>query len=407
MRHERKKYFGGWVLTLIIGILLIIAIILAISLVGPADGNRIDESPMKLGVLLPLTGDQESIGNEYLKGIKVAVEDLKNDGLDITLIIKDTKSETGTAIDEFLNLIYEHVYTIIGPSSANDAEKIALYAETFGINLISLANTNDLDKYEDHVFKYVPTEPSVASAINNMIDKIEGAKETKNNGKICILYSKDAFGYSMVELLTNAIEEDKTNKLQTQSFLIPENINDEQSINNLIDNVAAASPLYICVFTTSPETYIAIENAADKKISKDVYWIGTDYILEKSVAEKLKNRYKTFVLSLTRTMTDDYRKKYTEMFGNEPEDYSISAVSYDAVITLGKVIKSYGTNPNHISEGLKNIRRIGLTGVTKFNEKGNRCLGFSPYVLVDGNWEQQTWKELSDFNSFWETEITY
>jgi len=402
MKHKHKKYFGGWILTLIIGVLLIIAIIMAITIVGPSDGVEDNKDQMKIGVLLPLTGNQESIGNEYLKGIKLAVEDLKKDGINLTLIIKDTKSDTGTAIDEFLKLNKEGIRTIVGPSSANDAEKIALYAEIYRDNLITLANTNNLSKYGDYVFKYVPTEPSVASAINNIIIKIdeEQTDNGNNNRKVCILYSKDTYGYSMQNLLIDTFEKDKSNKFEIKSFEIPENITDENSIEQLINDIVKESPQYICVFTTNPETFVTIDNASHDKLP-NVFWIGTDYILEKSVAEKLKNTDNTFVLSLTRTMTDDFRTKYENMFGNKPEVYSISVISYDAVITLGNVIKVYGTNPDHISEGLKNIRRIGLTGVNKFDQEGNRCLGFLPYVLQDGKWVPEPWKQLAENTIIW------
>ena len=71
--------------------------------------TQIEESnPLKIGLVLPLTGPGAEIGNLYLEGATLAVEDLNNAQIldrTIELVVEDTGSDKKNAVTAMEKLI--------------------------------------------------------------------------------------------------------------------------------------------------------------------------------------------------------------------------------------------------------------------------------------------------------------
>ena len=129
------------------------------------ENNLKNEKLLKIGVLLPLSGDFQSIGQSFLKAIQLALQDISNEN--IIIYPKDSKGnpvDAYNAAKEFEKLGIE---IVIGPifyesleklneinsitfiSFTNKTKKIPKNAIAFGINMESQINA--LKKYFDKI----------------------------------------------------------------------------------------------------------------------------------------------------------------------------------------------------------------------------------------------------------------
>lgn len=114
--------------------------------IGCGGGDRKVETsgPLRVGVILPMTGDQSTYGEESWNGMKLAMEDLKEKGFDWKLILKDENSDKAMAGNHAKLLIEnENVHVLIGSVASSNTEQIAVEAKESDVPLITPASTND------------------------------------------------------------------------------------------------------------------------------------------------------------------------------------------------------------------------------------------------------------------------
>ena len=109
----------------------------------PACGGNDDSGQLKVGVILPMTGDQSTYGEESWNGMLLAQDDLKQQGVEWELIRKDEKSLKQTAGNQAKLLIEnEGVHVLLGSVASSNTLQMALVAEEAGVPLITPASTN-------------------------------------------------------------------------------------------------------------------------------------------------------------------------------------------------------------------------------------------------------------------------
>ena len=132
---------------------------------GSSENNLEDEKILRIGVLLPLSGEFQNIGESFLKAIQLALYDISNEN--IKIYPKDTKGNALSAYQSAKEFENEGIEIVIGPifyknlerlgevdkvtfiSLTNQTQKIPKNTIAFGINIESQINT--LKKYFDKI----------------------------------------------------------------------------------------------------------------------------------------------------------------------------------------------------------------------------------------------------------------
>ena len=95
------------------------------------------ENKIKIGLVVPLTGEYKNIGNSILKSTRLAINKIDNDRIEI--IPRDTKFNPDTTLKVSKELYEEGVRIIIGPVF----NKNLIYLEELEeVTFLSLSNTN-------------------------------------------------------------------------------------------------------------------------------------------------------------------------------------------------------------------------------------------------------------------------
>ena len=123
-------------------ILLLFCLFFTINKSAVSQETDENKKLLKIGVLLPLSGKYEILGNSFLKAIQLALYDISND--EIVIYPKDSKANSLDAYNSAKDFEREGIKIVIGPIFYESLEKLN---EINNITFISMTNkTNNIPK---------------------------------------------------------------------------------------------------------------------------------------------------------------------------------------------------------------------------------------------------------------------
>ena len=115
---------------------------LSLTINSAAETDRTDEKILKIGVLVPLSGENQEIGKSVLKAVQLALFDIGDKN--IKILPKDSASNPNDTYLSAMELKTLGVKVVIGPIFHENLKKLN---EIDGITFISLTNkTENLPK---------------------------------------------------------------------------------------------------------------------------------------------------------------------------------------------------------------------------------------------------------------------
>jgi len=133
------------------------------------ENNLGNEKILRVGVLLPLSGEFQGIGESFLKAIQLALYDISNE--DIKIYPKDTKGNALTTYQSAREFEKEGIEIVIGPIFYENLERLE---EINKITFISL--TNQTQKIPKNTIAFGINIESQMDALKKYFDKIEVSK---------------------------------------------------------------------------------------------------------------------------------------------------------------------------------------------------------------------------------------
>ena len=167
--------------------------------------QRLGKGKIKIGVLLPMSGNAQAFGDSVWLGMSCALglfDPCQGSSDRFQLIFKDSEGSPDQAKQAVIDLAeQEKVALIIGPLLSADAEAAAITASTLGVPLITLAPKEGLSKTSPTIFQHSLTAATEVSSL---------AQYSKTTGfkKIGIFYPKNRYGEEFETLFTEAIKTD-------------------------------------------------------------------------------------------------------------------------------------------------------------------------------------------------------
>jgi hypothetical protein len=128
-----------------------------------------DSSILKIGVLLPLSGEYQDIGESFLKAIQLALYDISNEK--IKIFPKDSKGNSAGSFQAAKKFEEEGIEIVIGPIFYESLERLG---ELNKITFISLTNkTSDIPK---NVIAFGINMESQIVALKKYFDEVDFSK---------------------------------------------------------------------------------------------------------------------------------------------------------------------------------------------------------------------------------------
>tara|TARA_B100001175_G_C19458800_1_gene615395 strand:+ start:347 stop:1510 length:1164 start_codon:yes stop_codon:yes gene_type:complete len=151
-------------------IFLILAYLqLSINTIAAAENVGENDKTLKIGVLLPLSGKYQILGESFLKSIQLALYDISN--VNIKIYPKDSKANSLDAHKSAKEFEELGIKVVIGPIFHESLKKLG---EVNSITFISL--TNKTDKVSNNIIAFGINIKSQISALKKYFTKIKVSK---------------------------------------------------------------------------------------------------------------------------------------------------------------------------------------------------------------------------------------
>ena len=393
---------------LLAAILCTTALLVAGSLItSPAQA----EKSVKIGALMPMTGDLQAYGESCYTGVKLAVEQINADGgvLGSTLELKlgDTQTKPQPGIDAAQKLVsVENVSAIVGALSSGVTIPVASsVTNEAGVVLMSPASTSPVitgleDK--DFLFRSVPSDAFQGVALAQLVE--EAGYEN-----VATLYVNNDYGEGLAESFQYAFEKKGGTVSQTLAYE-PGNASYRGELSKAASKGAEALNLI-----GYPENGITIlRQALEEGLFTEFIFsdgLKAPEIIEAIGAKYLNGSSGTVPQALSDTPSaQNYLNAYKDRFGEVPPKPYIDT-SYDAVYALCLAIEKAGTTdgtavrdalrdvanppgekvlPGEWAKGVKllaegkDIDYVGASGSVDFDENGDVGGTFGHWMIKDG-----------------------
>ncbi len=358
-----------------------------------------DENKIRIGLLVPLSGDNAQLGKQIIKAIRMAVTDIGSNNIEI--YPKDTRANPNTTLKSATELNQMGINLIIGPvfyenliyldelkdmtflSLTNKTLNIPKNVISTGVNSISQLNTIkkfiEQNKVRKNIF-LIPNsnyKSEIKNGIKNSKIKsfqkyyydLEPTKLTKQIEKITNYDVRKQNLYDEITRVENSDDPNKEKKI--------ENLEKKYTLGSInFDSVIIAD------FNESLKSVITSLLYTDVS-PKDKYFITFNQWFDKSLLED-KNSQPIFFPSINKENLENFENKFFKEFNQNPNHLSL--LSYDLVGLIYYLSIKHNLNDLNKIFNLKNTfkGKIGIFDIEK--NKINHRLNF--YKVNEGAFEE-------------------
>ena len=319
--------------------ILLILFILIINFDKAYSSNQI-----KIGLMVPLTGEFKEVGKSILNATKLAVNKINNNK--ILIVPKDTKANPEITLKVAKELSDSGIQIVIGPifnknltyldeldkiiflSLSNKVLKIPSNVISAGINAESQVNTIKKFQKEFNIERTIFLIPQT-----DYKPEIENAiKKTKIKLKEKFVYDTDPTKLtSQIENLTRYSQRKQNLLDEIKRVENSDDLNKEKKIDNLKKKDTLGGINFDSVIIAdfdeslkSVATSLLYTDISAKRIS----YIGLNQWFDISLIKE-KSLHPFYFPSINKKNYEEFTKEYSNIFGEEPTQ--ISFLSYDLV----------------------------------------------------------------------------
>ncbi len=341
------------------------------------------EKEIKIGVILPLTGDGSAYGQKEKNGIELAITKTNEtggiEGKQIRVIYEDSKGIPTPAVSALNKLITkDKVKAVIGGAfSSPTLAMLPLIDKNKVIMISPTASSPDLSNSSEYFFRVWPsdvTEGSITAKIGINRMKLK---------TFAVLHGNNDYGLGLNKVFKKTVEEHDGN------VLIVETYNEgDTDFRAQLTKIKKFSPEAIYLAGYYKEFTKILIQSKEMGIKSQFLSCGTFHEPEiiknaGTSAEGVVFVQPYFDKNSDDLSIQDFVKHYENKFGVEAGVYA--AHGYDAMMVLIEAIKIGGISSDGIKDALLSLKDFhGVTGKTTFIKGGDVIKPFRVMSVKNG-----------------------
>jgi len=332
---------------------------------------------IKIGLLI-----QDSSYISVVKGAELAVRNANHkgglNGRQFQIVVRSMEGPWGTGSKQAVDLIFEEkVWALLGAHDGRNAHLVEQAATKSQVVFVSAWSGDPTlsQAFVPWFFNCVPTDRQQAGAL------IEEIYNRRKIIQVAVVYSND---YDSKSALDNFLKQAKmSGKPEPVLFCIDDFDLKTGELQKKIGEAKVSSIILFCQPEAAAEI---VHQIRQKKLNLPLF--GPLMLLNDNVLSASEMQVFNDLLSVpagswpmmdVRAFSKEYQEKYKKMPGI-PAYYS-----FDATNTLIEAIKIAGTNDREkIQKALATTNFKGITGLIKFDDKGNRWGNFETRQVTNG-----------------------
>ncbi len=331
-----------------------------------------ESSTIKIGAILPLTGERGNFGKNSKNGIELAISEMEA----FIVTYEDSRSNAQTAVSAFHKLANDGIEIVVGPISSQEVLSIAPIAERSGIILFSPgASSPEITNAGDYIFRNVSSDVYEASLMAHFV------YDSLNFKSIAILYNHSDYGIGVSKVFEDVFK-NKGGKIFSESYADGANDFRTQLLKIKKENPEA---VYFVGYT---EMGNAVKQAVEMGIK--ARFITTAIFEDDAILKSASNAAENIIFtSITFDMDNPSERArkfvnaYKTQYNKNPDGYA--AVSYDAIYILKDAVEISKQKSISIKDALYEIKDFpGLLGNMSFDENGDVILPIKLKTVKNG-----------------------
>lgn len=354
----RKKIWIGLVVVLLIAITLFIT-----------KNDTQNEDVIKIGAILPLTGDAAQYGKAAQKGIELAIEEINEQGKTnkkkFEIIFEDTQGNPKTGVTAIQKLILKDKITAaIGGLFSSVTLAVAPVMNQNKIVLLSPASSAPkITQAGDYIFRNCPSDVYEGGIMADY------AFDQLDIRKAAILYVNNDYGVGIKTIFAKQFIAKSGQIIAEESF--EQNATDFRTQLIKIKN-AHPEAIYLI---GHKEMGLALKQA--KELGIQYQFLSTVMFEDPKILEIAGSAAEGVIYSASSfdTKSDDptikkFVSSFEDKYGQKPDVFS--ALSYDAMKIMELAFKSANSTDSEIKESIYQIKNYsGVMGTISFDLNGD------------------------------------
>ncbi|ATR95508.1 Extracellular ligand-binding receptor [Porphyromonas gingivalis TDC60] len=326
-----------------------------------------EKNRIKIGAILPLTGEVAFVGEPILQAIQLRLNEYNQTApVPIDVIVEDSKGSVSVALSILEKFNAEGIKAILGPIGSGEVLGVAPAAERLGIVLLSpSASADNITTSGDYIFRNELSDNYGATM------QAQLAFNQLGWHRISILYTKNDYGVGV----KNAFEEEFT-KLGGK---ILSSISFDSGTSNFraqIINLKRISP--DAIFVVAQREYpTIIRQLRESGVSTPLYATpvleNPDFIKhagENNMEGIIYTYYGSFDAISTRAEVASFVNAYKKTYHSLPSYYS--ALGYDNMGIMIEALQRASFKMENLKQALYSIKGYrGVTGDISFDKNGD------------------------------------
>ena len=377
-----KNSHPAWIRT---GILIALLMVIGVLITPCAAEN----TTIQVGVILPLSGAYEVIGNELLQGILLAADEIEQEGealgYHLSLRTADDSGDPETALSLYKEMQAEGVPVIIGSYTTMLTLPMAQESKNPSSPVLVSPRANGEDLYGISP-RFFQVNPPIFSLSRFIADWLKYSSD-----RTSVIYIDDAYGSSVLTHIKNGL---KQNDVQ----LIGEfPLTDDPDYRLLTERVLDTAPDAVVIVVYDNRQIPLISNLSQAGFKGQV--IVTESALMSNLEEEIPDDLETFALFTILAYTnlvpgehaDRFLSSYQDRFGEDPSR-TPAGYGYDSLMVISEALRTIpctnGTvTPDMIQEGLNRSNYYGVTGPKVFDSHNAAETAMDRWGFVNGRLE--------------------
>jgi branched-chain amino acid transport system substrate-binding protein len=358
-----------------IGVFFVVIISLIIS---GCDNRKKQDEALKIGVILPFTGELASYGDPIKKGIEIARTDADTD-YPIEIVYSDSKGEARTAANNLQKLInIDSIQYIIGDVSSTVTKTIAPIAKQNNVFLVCPgASSPKLQNINEFFARNYPSSVSESVESAKFLYNEKGIKEA------AIVYVNSEYGLGIRDMFKQTFEDLGGRVTLSESYEFG-----NKDFRIIIAKLRNVRPPAIYLGGNQKEMGHFMRQLRETNYNPEV--ISNISFLEPDCINIAGEAADSVIVPVAYYNPEDslmkgayrFAEKYKNKFNEEPS--VVNAVGYDALTLIITAVNKVGNNPAKVAEYVRELKNYdGAVGILNFS-KGEVTIPIVFKMIING-----------------------
>jgi branched-chain amino acid transport system substrate-binding protein len=336
---------------------------------------------VKVGAVLPLTGEWSIYGQPIKNGVELAYKELtERDDFphQIELSIVDSASDAATGKELLADLYGGGAVAVIGGATSTEALQMVPVADQYDRVLLSPSASNpELTGISKNFYRVFLSDAREGTTMASFAFGKLGIKSA------VILAKEEDYAKGIQVVFANEFKRQGGEVLDAIEFPAT------SDVSGLVERVMTLTPEAVYIAAYAPDVARLLTALRSRGYEK--YIFTTSAFAAPAIIEQQGENAEGVFLTQTvfepeseDPMIASFVNSYRETYGVPPDLYA--AHGYDAMMILAEALAKSGPIPSDFWKGITSIREFaGVTGMIQFDERGDVQKFPRVYVVEEGN----------------------